>query len=71
MLGVGIAAGTVAPGAFVVANWVRAHRGLAMGVMLGGTTTGGMLMTLAGELPDQSLGSIAYLVFAAPVFLIV
>jgi MFS family permease len=72
MLGVGIAAGTVAPGAFVVANWFRARRGLAMGVMLGGTTTGGMLMTLAGSYLINHWGwRIAYLVFAAPVFLIV
>jgi MFS family permease len=72
MLGVGIAAGTVAPGAFVVANWFRARRGLAMGVMLGGTTTGGMLMTFAGSYLINHRGwRVAYLVFAAPVFLIV
>jgi hypothetical protein len=31
MLGIGIAAGTIAPAAFVVANWFSARRGLAMG----------------------------------------
>jgi MFS family permease len=72
MLGVGIAAGTIAPAAFVVANWFRARRGLAMGVMLGGTTTGGMLMTLAGSYLIAHWGwRVAYLAFAAPVFLIV
>jgi MFS family permease len=49
MLGIGIAPGTIAPAAFVVANWFSARRGLAMGVTLGGTTTGGMLMTLAAS----------------------
>src|SRR6266851_8414911 len=41
--------GTIAPAAFVVANWFGARRGLAMGVTLGGTTTGGMLMTLTAS----------------------
>jgi MFS family permease len=46
MLGVAIAAATITPAAFLIANWFGARRGLAMGVTLGGTTTGGMLMTL-------------------------
>lgn len=72
MVGVGIAAGTIAPAAFVVANWFGARRGLAMGVTLGGTTTGGMLMTLAASYVIAHWGwRTAYLAFAAPVFLIV
>jgi MFS family permease len=49
LLGAVIAAGTIAPAAFVVANWFGARRGIAMGVTLGGTTAGGMVMTLAGS----------------------
>jgi MFS family permease len=72
LLGVGIAAGTIAPAAFVVANWFSTRRGLAMGVTLGGTTTGGMLMTLAASYTIARWGwRTAYLSFAAPVFLIV
>jgi MFS family permease len=72
LLGAGVAAGTIAPGAFVVANWFGARRGVAMGVMLGGTTTGGMVMTLAGSYLIAHWGwRTAYLIFAAPVFLIV
>src|SRR5713101_1088953 len=58
--------------AFVVANWFGARRGLAMGVALGGTTTGGMLMTLTASYVIAHWGwRVAYLVFAAPVFLVV
>src|SRR5712692_3345217 len=72
LLGAAIAAGTIAPAAFIVANWFGARRGVAMGVTLGGTTTGGMLMTLAGSYLIAHWGwRTAYLVFAAPVFLIV
>src|SRR6266851_5014259 len=72
MLGVAIAAATIAPAAFVVANWFGARRGLAMGVTLGGTTTGGMLMTLTASYVIAHRGwRTAYLAFAAPVFLIV
>src|SRR5229473_1770145 len=61
-----------APAAFVVANWFGARRGLAMGVTLGGTTTGGMLMTLTASYVIAHRGwRTAYLAFAAPVFLIV
>jgi MFS transporter, OFA family, oxalate/formate antiporter len=72
MLGIGIAAGTIAPAAFVVANWFSTRRGLAMGVTLGGTTTGGMLMTLAASHMIARWGwRAAYLAFSVPVFLIV
>ena len=65
MVGVGIVASTIAPAAFVVANWFGARRGLAMGVTLGGTTTGGMLMTLAASYVIAHWGwRPAYLAFA-------
>ncbi len=72
LLGVGIAAGTIAPAAFVVTNWFSVRRGLAMGITLGGTTTGGMLMTVLGSYMIARWGwHVAYLAFSVPVFLIV
>jgi len=72
MLGIGIAAGSIAPAAFVVANWFDSRRGLAMGITLGGTTTGGMLMTLAASYAIARWGWRAgYLTCAVPVTLIV
>jgi len=49
LLGLGISAGTLAPAAFVLANWFEARRGLAMGIMMSGTTAGGMAMTLVAN----------------------
>ncbi len=47
ILGFGIAAGTVLPASLVIANWFGARRGIAMGIANAGSTTGGMVMTLA------------------------
>jgi sugar phosphate permease len=47
LLGYGIAAGTVLPAAYVIANWFHTRRGLAMGLANSGSTLGGMVMTLA------------------------
>ncbi len=47
VLGLGIAAGTVLPASLVIANWFDARRGIAMGIANAGSTTGGMVMTLA------------------------
>jgi MFS family permease len=72
LLGVGIAAGTVMPAAFVVANWFGARRGLAMGITSAGTTTGGMLMNLAAAKVIGAHGlRAAYFVLAVPIFVIV
>jgi MFS family permease len=47
LLGFGIAAGTVLPASLVIANWFTERRGTAMGLANAGSTTGGMVMTLA------------------------
>lgn len=47
LLGFGIAAGTVLPASLVIANWFTERRGAAMGIANAGSTTGGMVMTLA------------------------
>src|SRR5713226_10483422 len=49
LLGVGISAGTLAPAAFLISNWFQAHRGLAMGIAMSGTTAGGMVMTVVAN----------------------
>jgi MFS family permease len=72
LLGVGIAAGTVMPAAFVVANWFGARRGLAMGITSAGTTTGGMLMNpVAAKVIGAHGLRAAYLVLAVPIFVVV
>jgi MFS family permease len=72
LLGVGISAGTLAPGAFVIANWFHARRGLAMGMVMAGTTGGGMVMTLVANYVIQGPGwRAAYLVLGVPVIVVV
>ena len=72
LLGVGIAAGTVIPASFVVANWFGARRGLAMGITSAGTTTGGMVMNLVAARVIAAHGlRAAYFVLAIPIFAIV
>jgi hypothetical protein len=51
LVGIGIAAGTVLPGALVLANWFTARRGMAMGIANAGSTTGGMVMTWSRATP--------------------
>src|SRR5260370_7415061 len=72
LLGVGISAGTLAPAAFVIANWFQAHRGLAMGLAMSGTTAGGMVMSLVANHVIQGPGwRAAYFVLALPTILVV
>lgn len=72
LLGVGIAAGTVIPASFVVANWFGERRGLAMGITSAGTTTGGMVMNLVAAKVIATHGlRAAYFVLAIPIFVIV
>ncbi len=72
LLGVGISAGTLAPAAFVIANWFQARRGLAMGMVMSGTTAGGMVMTLVVNYVIQGSGwRAAYLVLGVPMVVVV
>jgi len=72
LLGVGISAGTVLPGSFVLANWFTERRGIAMGIAIAGTTVGGMVMTLlAGHVIRLWDWRTAYLALAAPMIILV
>jgi len=72
LLGVGIAAGTVLPGALVLANWFTARRGLAMGIANSGSTTGGMVMTLMAGYAIRNWGwRAAYLTLGTPMIVVV
>jgi MFS family permease len=72
MIGVGIGASTLLPVPLVIANWFGANRGLALGVAMTGTSTGGMVMTLVADRAIAWGGwRTAYLVLALPIFVVV
>jgi len=56
----------------VVANWFGARRGLALGLAMGGTSAGGMVMTLVASRAIEHGGwRDGYLALALPIFVIV
>jgi sugar phosphate permease len=72
LLGLGISTGTLAPSAFVLANWFEARRGLAMGIMMAGTTAGGMAMTLVADHVISGAGwRTAYVALGVPMIVVV
>ena len=72
LLGVGIGAATLLPCAMVIANWFGARRGLAMGLTFAGTSLGGALMTMVGNVAISHGGWRAgYVTLAIPMFIIV
>jgi MFS family permease len=72
LLGVGIGAATLLPCAMVIANWFGARRGLAMGLTFAGTSLGGALMTMVGNVAISHGGWRAgYVTLAIPMFVIV
>jgi MFS family permease len=72
LLGVGISAGTLAPASFVVANWFGdRRRGIALGILMTGTTVGAMLMTqVASRAIAHSGWRAAYVLLGAPMLLL-
>jgi MFS family permease len=71
LVGIGIAAGTVLPGALVLANWFTTRRGMAMGIANAGSTTGGMVMTLVAGYAIRHWGwRAAYLILGLPMLVI-
>ncbi|HUN58530.1 MAG TPA: MFS transporter [Candidatus Binataceae bacterium] len=71
LVGVGIAAGTILPGALVLANWFNARRGMAMGIANSGSTAGGMVMTLVAGYAIVRWGwRGAYLTLGLPMLII-
>jgi len=72
ILGVGIGASTLLPCSMVIANWFGARRGLAMGLAFAGTSLGGALMTMVGNVAIVHGGWRAgYVTLAIPMFVIV
>jgi sugar phosphate permease len=72
LLGVGISAGTLVPASFVVANWFGvSQRGIALGMVMTGTTIGAMAMTQVASYAVIHSGlRAAYLLMGAPMILI-
>jgi MFS family permease len=71
LLGLGISAGTLAPAAFVTANWFEERRGLALGVVMMGTTIGATVMTQVASLAVVHHGwRTAYVALGLPTLLI-
>ncbi len=72
LVGVGLGAATLLPVSLVVANWFGARRGLALGLAMGGTSAGGMVMTLVASRAIEHGGwRDGYLALALPIFVIV
>ena len=72
LIGIGVGAATLLPCSMVIANWFGARRGVAMGLVMAGTSVGGMVMTLVSDRTITLMGwRFGYLVLAAPVVLIV
>ncbi len=72
LIGLGIGAATLLPCSMVIANWFGARRGVAMGLVMAGTSAGGMVMTLVSDRTIRLMGwRLGYLVLAAPVFVVV
>lgn len=71
LLGLGISAGTLAPAAFVTANWFEERRGLALGIVMMGTTIGATVMTQVASIAVVHHGwRTAYVVLGLPTLLI-
>jgi MFS family permease len=72
LVGAGLGAATLLPCSLVVANWFGARRGLALGIAMGGTSLGGMVMTLVASRVTTWAGwRTAYVALALPMLLIV
>ncbi|MGO9454767.1 MAG: MFS transporter [Candidatus Binataceae bacterium] len=71
VLGVGLAAATLLPCSVVIANWFGERRGEALGIVIAGTSFGGMVMTLVAARVVAVAGWRAgFVVLALPMFLI-
>lgn len=71
LLGLGISAATLLPCSLVVANWFKERRGTALGIVMAGTSVGGMVMTLVAQRAIEVAGwRIAFLILALPMLLV-
>jgi MFS family permease len=72
LLGLGLGLSTFVPTALVVSNWFGERRGVALGIVMGGQSLGGMVMAPAVSYTIAAWGWRAgELVLAVPMFLIV
>jgi MFS family permease len=72
LVGAGLGAATLLPCSLVIANWFGVRRGLALGVAMGGTSLGGMVMTLvASRVMTWAGWRAAYLALGLPMLAIV
>jgi MFS family permease len=71
LLGIGISAATLLPCSVVVANWFDERRGTALGIVMAGTSVGGMVMTFVAQHVVEMAGwRIAFMTLALPMFLV-
>jgi MFS family permease len=72
LVGIGLGAATLLPASLVIANSFGARRGLALGIVMLGTSTGGMVMTLVASAVIARAGwRTAYVALALPILLVV
>jgi len=72
LLGVGLGGSTMVPASLVITNWFKQRRGTVLGLATAGMELGGAIMTLlSARVIGTSGWRTAYLVLAAPVFVIV
>ena len=70
-LGIAIAAATLLPAELVVANWFDERRGVALGIVMAGTSIGGLVMTLVAAHTIAAAGwRAAFVALALPTFFI-
>ncbi len=71
ILGIGISTATLLPCSVVVANWFDERRGTALGIVMAGTSMGGMVMILVAERVIEVAGwRTAFMTLALPMFLV-
>jgi MFS family permease len=72
ILGLGLGFSTFVPTALVISNWFGERRGIALGIVMGGQSLGGMVMApLVGYAIARWGWRVGELVLAAPMFAIV
>jgi MFS family permease len=71
LVGCGLACATVIPCSLIISNWFASRRGMAMGIMAMGTSTGGMLMSPFANWIILNYGWRAAYVFSGTVILVV
>lgn len=72
MLGLGLGLSTFVPTALVISNWFGERRGIALGIVMGGQSLGGMVMApLVSYAIARGGWRVGELVLAVPMFVIV